>query len=197
MFLQKFFKYCCINTTNKSLYFSYNSLIAVFASLLITSCNFIGSKDENKPKNEEIIKQKEWEANVFKKVDENKGGGITLFGGNKRQSEVAGDNVIWQASLQVLGDIPLAQANYTGGVIITDWYSSESSNESIKISIFINSARLETSSFDVKSFKKTCSVENSCKTTALSSDFNQKIKDKVLERARDFSVKKEKENNKK
>ena len=90
-----------------------------------------------------------------------------------------------------MADIPLAQANYTGGVIITDWYNSSNSNESIKISIFINSARLETNSFDVKSFKKTCTTATSCQTVNLAADFNQKIKDKVLEKARVISVKKE------
>ena len=124
-------------------------------------------------------------------MDENKGQGVILFGGGKKESATAGDNVIWQASIEVLADIPLAQANYTGGVIITDWYNSSNSNESIKISIFINSARLETNSFDVKSFKKTCTTATNYQTVNLASDFNQKIKDKVLEKARVISVKKE------
>ena len=181
----KIIKKCCINTTSKC-----SSIILILASLFLTSCSFLGNKEE-KPENTEIIKKKDWEPNVLKRVDENKGQGVIIFGGGKKESATAGDNVIWQASIEVLADIPLAQANYTGGVIITDWYNSSNSSESIKISIFINSARLETNSFDVKSFKKTCTTATSCQTVNLASDFNQKIKDKVLEKARVISVKKE------
>ena len=180
----------CINTTIKF------SSIVILASYLLTSCGILGNKEE-KTEKPIISKQKDWEPNVLKRVDESKGQGLILFGGNKKESASGSDNIIWQASLDVLADIPLAQANYTGGVIITDWYNSSNSNESIKISIFINSARLETNSFDVKSFKKTCTTANSCQTVNLASDFNQKIKDKVLQQARIISVDKENSKNKK
>ena len=187
----KITKKCCINTTSKC-----SSIILILASLFLTSCSFLGNKEE-KPENTEIIKKKDWEPNVLKRVEDNKGQGVVLFGSGKKESATVGDNVIWQASLDVLADIPLAQANYAGGVIITDWYNSSNSNESIKISIFINSARLETNSFDVKSFKKTCTTSNSCQTVNLATDFNQKIKDKVLQQARIISVDKENSKNKK
>ena len=192
MFILKFFKNCCINTTCK-----FSSFLPVITALLLTSCGLLGSKDKKDENKEVTTQQKEWEANVFKRVEENKGQGVILFGGGKRESATEGDNVIWQASLNVLADIPLAQANYTGGVIITDWYNSELSKDSVKISIFIKSARLETNSFDVKSFKKSCLTENNCQTSSLSSDFNQKIKDKVLQQARIISVDKENSKNKK
>ena len=192
MFILKFFKNCCINTTCK-----FSSFLPVITALLLTSCGLLGSKDKKDENKEVTTQQKEWEANVFKRVEENKGQGVILFGGGKRESATEGDNVIWQASLNVLADIPLAQANYTGGVIITDWYNSELSKDSVKISIFIKSARLETNSFDVKSFKKSCLTENNCQTSYLSSDFNQKIKDKVLQQARIISVDKENSKNKK
>ena len=188
MLKDKIIKKRCINTTIKF------SSIVILASFLLTSCGILGNKEE-KTEKPIINKQKDWEPNVLKRVDENKGQGLILFGGSKNESASGGDNIIWQASLDVLADIPLAQANYSGGVIITDWYNSSNSNESIKISIFINSARLEVNSFDVKSFKKTCSAANNCQTVNLTPDFNQKIKDRVLEKARIISVKKE--NNKK
>ena len=190
MSLIKFIKNCCKNTTANPSVISRLFLVVIF-SILLTSCSLWGSKEKSatSDENKELVKKKDWEPNVLKRVDESKGG-IILFG-KDRESARAGDNIIWQASLEVLADIPLAQANYTGGVIITDWYNSSNSNESIKISIFINSARLEVNSFDVKSFKKTCSTVNNCQTVNLTPDFNQKIKDRVLEKARIISVKKE------
>jgi hypothetical protein len=191
MFFNKFIKNCCKNTTANLQVISRLFNIFVF-SILLTSCSAWGGKEKSTNSNDENIsvKKKDWEPNVFKRVDQEKGEGITIFG-SKKTTATQGDNVIWQASLEVLADIPLAQANYTGGVIITDWYNSSNSNESIKISIFINSARLEVNSFDVKSFKKTCSAANNCQTVNLTPDFNQKIKDRVLEKARIISVKKE------
>ena len=194
MFNFNFIKNCCKNATYY-LQLLEKTIFLGIVSLMMSSCSLWSPETKKESGKEEIIKKKEFEPNVLKRVDEARGEGITIFGGGKRDSANTADNVIWQASLEVLADIPLAQANYTGGVIITDWYNSSNSNESIKISIFINSARLEVNSFDVKSFKKTCSVSNVCQTVNLASDFNQKIKDKVLEKARVISIKKE--NNKK
>jgi hypothetical protein len=191
MGLIKFIKNCCKNTTTNHQVITRLFNILVF-SILLTSCSLWGGKEKNANSNDEKIsvKKKDWEPNVLKRVDQEKGGLTNIFGTDKSTAS-QGDNVIWQASLEVLADIPLAQANYTGGVIITDWYNSSNSNESIKISIFINSARLEVNSFDVKSFKKTCTEANNCQTVNLTPDFNQKIKDRVLEKARIISVKKE------
>ena len=191
MSLIKFIKNCCKNTTVNLQVIRRLFNIFIF-SILLTSCSLWGSKEKSANSNYENIsvKKKDWEPNVLKRVDQEKGGLTNIFGA-ERSTASQGDNVIWQASLEVLADIPLAQANYTGGVIITDWYNSSNSNESIKISIFINSARLEVNSFDVKSFKKTCSAANNCQTVNLTSDFNQKIKDRVLEKARIISIKKE------
>jgi hypothetical protein len=185
-----FIENCCKNATSY-LQNSKKVLFTMIFSLIISSCSLWSPSDKKEETKDEIIKKKDWEPNVDKRVDEARGKGITIFGGGNRDSAATADNVIWQASLEVLADIPLAQANYTGGVIITDWYNSSNSNESIKISIFINSARLEVNSFDVKSFKKTCSTVNNCQTVNLTPDFNQKIKDRVLEKARIISVKKE------
>ena len=192
MFKIKYFKNCCKNTT---LYKKSINLIffALISSFFLNSCGLMDAKkEEGKKKEEEIVKKKDWEANVFKRVDQNKGDGIILFGKSKNETS-AGNNIIWQASLQALQDIPLAQTNYAGGIIITDWYSPSSSNESIKISIFIYSDKPETNSFDVKSFKKICKTDANCTTTLLASEFNQSIKEKVLNKARSLSLKKNKQ----
>ena len=50
--------------------------------------------------------------------------------------EFASSNELWRASLDTIDFMPLASVNYSGGIIITDWYSTDqTSNESIKISI--------------------------------------------------------------
>ena len=53
--------------------------------------------------------------------------------------------------------MPLASANYSGGIIITDWYSSEGNlNESIKISISFLTNEVRSDALDIKVFYKKC-----------------------------------------
>ena len=74
---------------------------------------------------------------VLKNIEE--GRGFTLMGSNKKnigEFDFASSNELWRASLDTLDFMPLALANYSGGIIVTDWYSDGSSdNESVKISI--------------------------------------------------------------
>ena len=68
------------------------------------------------------------------------GRGFRLFGSNVTgmggDFQFASSNELWRASLDIIDFMPLSSVNYSGGIIITDWYSTDqSSNESIKISI--------------------------------------------------------------
>ena len=74
---------------------------------------------------------------VKKNIEE--GRGFRLMGGIDRQGgkfDFASSNPLWRASLDTIEFMPLASANYSGGIIVTDWYADEQNqNESIKISI--------------------------------------------------------------
>ena len=76
---------------------------------------------------------------VKKNIQEGKGirfGKGAISGGN---FDFASSNELWRASLDTLDFMPLLSANYSGGVIITDWYSTgENINERCKLNIFIN-----------------------------------------------------------
>ena len=75
---------------------------------------------------------------VKKNLEEGKGFRLSnAMGGNKGTNfEFASSNGLWRASLDVLDFMPLTSANYSGGVIITDWYSEQGNpDESIKITI--------------------------------------------------------------
>ena len=39
--------------------------------------------------------------------------------------EFASSNELWRASLDTIDFMPLARANYNGGIIVTDWYSED------------------------------------------------------------------------
>ena len=70
------------------------------------------------------------EPNVQKRAEAEakKGGGIILFGGDKKNSgtiDFSSTNVMWRATLKTLNFLPLVSADYSAGLIVTDWYSEQ------------------------------------------------------------------------
>ena len=166
-------------------------IFSIFLLFLITSCSGFGSKEETETAG---VKKKRFEPNLKDAARKNlDSGGLTLFG-NKKNDELGQNNIMWKATLEVLDFIPLANATFSGGVIITDWYTSEkNSNKSIKISVKFTSPELAVNSVDVDAFEKKC-VANNCQITKLSEEFSSKIKVKIIEKARELEIKR---NNKK
>ena len=114
-------------------------------------------------------------------IDEGRGFSLGNTLGNKAgEFDFASSNELWRASLDTLEFMPLSLANYSGGIIVTDWYASEgSSNESVKISIRFLSNDVRSDALSIKVFYKKCSMKNTCqiidKTGVLSSDIEKKI----------------------
>ena len=74
---------------------------------------------------------------------------------------------MWRASLETLDFLPLTTVDYSGGVIITDWYSDSSSLDQIKITIRFLSNEIRTDSLKIIVHKKTCEkINNNCKITS-------------------------------
>ena len=80
--------------------------------------------------------------------------------------------------------MPLALANYSGGIIVTDWYSDGSSNnESVKISIRFLTNEIRADALVVKVFYKNCSMQNNCKVSDRSGDLSNELTKKILTKA--------------
>ena len=95
---------------------------------------------------------------VKKNIEEGKG--FRLMGGNKSGTtyEFASSNPLWQATLETLDFMPLASANYSGGIVITDWYSENNSpNESVKISVRFLTNEIRSDALDINVYIKKCS----------------------------------------
>ena len=98
---------------------------------------------------------------------------------------------MWRATLNSLDFIPLQSVNYSGGIVITDWYSNDlNSNESIKLEIRFLSNETSPSSIKITSYKKICKIQN-CKTIKLNNDFNNKLKSTIIEQARKLKLEEE------
>ena len=142
-------------------------------------------------------------ADPAKRVEQNlkQGKGFQLneaFGGGKKGGvfDFASSNALWRASLDVVDFMPLSSVNYSGGIIITDWYSSDqNSNESIKISIRFLTNEIRTDSLDIKVFNRQCVKSINCKITESDGIISKELKRKILKTATLY--KEEKKNKKK
>ena len=114
--------------------------------------------------------------------------------------EFASSNELWRASLDVIDFMPLASVNYSGGIIITDWYSNEQSqNESIKITIRFLTNEIRSDALNIKIFTRKCkeSLIN-CKYIETNKSLVAELKKEILKRAAKFKLEdKEKKNKKK
>jgi len=113
------------------------------------------------------------------------GKGISLFGGKKRGSGnflFASSNPMWKSALDVLSFVSLANSDYSGGVIITDWYSQGNPDEAIKITIRFLSNEIRADGMIVSLYRRNC-VNSVCSTKQIKSDLVFEIKDKILKKA--------------
>ena len=151
--------------------------IFIFLSVLLNSCGIYRPVDSRKiPVNEA--------ERVKKNIEE--GRGIRLGGSSNRGGDFqfASSNPMWRASLEVLDFLPLANADYSGGIIISDWYQPvESKNESIKITIRFLSNEIRPDGIDIKIFRKKCKIYENCKVVNSTSNTGNEIKLEVLKRA--------------
>ena len=120
------------------------------------------------------------QAKARKNIEEGRGasiGGLTRGIGRGTTYQFSSSNPMWRASLETLDFLPLTTVDYSGGVIITDWYSdNDSSKESIKISLRFLSNDIRSESLKVIVHQKICSANLNCRVVLLS---NTKIKEEL------------------
>lgn len=104
--------------------------------------------------------------------------------------EFASSNELWRASLDVIDFMPLSSVNYSGGIIISDWYSNnQNSNESIKISIRFLTNEIRSDALDIKIFKKICKTDEGCKISKGYDNLITELKRKILKNAKIYEEK--------
>jgi len=133
---------------------------------------------------------------VKRNMEEGKGFSFNdLRKGKSTNFEFASSNELWRASLDVIDFMPLASVNYSGGIIITDWYyNTDDSNESVKISIRFLTNEIRSDALDIKVFKKICKVNNNCKTSESSGELIKELKKKILSTAKLYEAEKKDKN---
>ena len=129
------------------------------------------------------------------------GGGIFGDINNRKTSSTTFDfatsNVLWRATLKSLDFLPLVNADYSGGVIIYDWYSDkENSKEQIKISVKFLNNELRADSIQITTHKKICEDTGKCTTKKFDDKFSSDIKDSIIASARSLRIEESKKEKK-
>ncbi len=165
-------------------------IISGIAFILIFSCQGMPGGDARKnPPNPELrVKKNLEEGRGFRLDNALKGakGGDFMF---------ASANELWRASLDILDFIPLSSVNYSGGIIITDWYSDgDNLDESVKISIRFLTNEVRSDALDIKVFYKKCNQIINCKIIQKSGPLVAELKKEILAKAAIYKKEKKDKN---
>ena len=100
--------------------------------------------------------------------------------------DFASSNPLWRASIDIFDFVPLTNASYSGGIIITDWFSAENKNSNntreLKITLKFLTNQIRADAVDVTVFEKICEANN-CKTNKVKSKLEKEIKLAILKKA--------------
>ena len=169
----------------KYLYFRNFVLLSVFLIFLLTlsGCggNFFRGADARKvsPDPRERVKKNLEEGRGFRINDAIKKG--ARGGGN---FEFASSNELWRASLDIIEFMPLTSANYSGGIIITDWYTNNTNpNETIKITIRFLSNEIRSDAIDINVFYKKCEADYKCVVQKNNQNIVTELRREILKKA--------------
>jgi len=119
-------------------------------------------------------------------LEQGKGVSIKSIIGNKSGGnfEFSSSNPMWRASLEILDFLPLTTVDYSGGIIITDWYTdSQNSNESLKVTVRFLSNEIRSDSIKIIVHSKICTTVNNCKTSSLNSKIQSELISSILRKA--------------
>ena len=98
--------------------------------------------------------------------------------------EFASSNELWRATLDTIDFMPLTTANYSGGIVVTDWYSdNQNLNENIKITVRFLSNEIRSDALDIKIFFKSCDSLSKCKIIEKDGNFSKELKKEILKKA--------------
>tara|TARA_S200000501_G_scaffold170610_1_gene160686 strand:- start:4682 stop:5260 length:579 start_codon:yes stop_codon:yes gene_type:complete len=152
--------------------------ILCFSFFLIQSCGLYKKVDARKV-----------DPNVDKRVEKNiqEGRGFRVLGGKKKGGsfEFASSNEMWRASINLLDFTPLSNVDYSGGIIITDWFADENSDgkEYLKITVRFLSNEIRSDGLKVIIHKKTCINSNNCNVSKIDTTLANEIKLEILKEA--------------
>ena len=149
-------------------------------SLLVLSCDAIKPKKVNTRETSVNAQER-----ARKNVNEGRGTSLKdLIGSRGTTYEFSTSNPMWRASLEILDFLPFSTVDYSGGMIITDWYSENNSNDAIKITVRFLANEIRSDSLKISVHKKECKSNMNCRTNLLkNSTIGNELRTSIIRKA--------------
>ena len=144
------------------------------------SCGIYSPSDARKvsPNSKERVK---------KNLEEGKGltlKGMVGGGSGGTNYQFASSNPLWRSTLEILDFLPLANVDYSGGIITTDWYNEgTASDESIKITVRFLTNEIRSDGIRIIVHKKRCNIQQKCTVKKISSTLEHELQVAILKKA--------------
>ena len=169
------------NKINSIYKFFFTNLL-LFAFLIISACSVPNAL---KPKKVDPSIPAGAKERARKNIEE--GRGVSLkgaFGKKSTNYEFSTSNPLWRASLEIIDFMPLTTVDYSGGIIITDWYSdNNNSNDSIKITVRFLSNEVQSNSLKIIVHNKKCKTNEVCSINEIDSNIKFELQRSILAKA--------------
>ena len=152
-------------------------LLILFFLLFLTQCGIYKRSDvKDNPVN---VKDR-----VRKNIEEGRG---IRFGSSKKGGvfDFASANELWRASVETLDFVPLVNASYSGGIIITDWFNGGGdNNRDLKITVRFLSNEIRSDAIKIIVHERICNNNrNNCTTNLIDSKISSEIQLAILKKA--------------
>ena len=159
------------------------TLLLITTAFILTNCGIYKRSDV-----------KDNPVNVDERVQKNieEGRGIRFGKGGFGSSgtfDFASSNELWRASIEILDFVPFTNASYSGGIIITDWFSDNSKVENekrmLKITVRFLTNEIRADALKINIHEKICKLNtvNDCNIKKISSNIENEIKLAILKKA--------------
>jgi hypothetical protein len=124
---------------------------------------------------------------VKKNIEQGKGIRFGKGRSNSGTFDFASSNELWRASIDVLDFVPFSNASYSGGILITEWFDGNSSNENnrdLKITVRFLTNEIRSDALDISIHEKICKINTfNCSVLKISSKLENEIRVAILKRA--------------
>ena len=159
--------------------YNFAKFISILLALLILSgCGKDFFKRSDVKDNPVNVKDR-----VRKNIEEGRGLRFGIGGKKGGVFDFASANDLWRASVETLDFVPLVNASYSGGIIITDWFSGgKDKNRDLKITIRFLSNEIRSDALKVIVHERIC-TNNNCTTNLIDSKISGEIQLAILKRA--------------
>ena len=154
-------------------------LIGIVVLGFLSSCGIYAHSDARtvSPNSKERVK---------KNLEEGKGLSMKkmMGGGGGTNYQFASSNPMWRATLEILDFLPLANVDYSGGIITTDWYNEgTAADESIKITVRFLTNEIRSDGLKIIVHKKRCNIQQKCTVKKISSTLEHELQIAILKKA--------------